>query len=90
MRPGRVGAPLGFTSGSNRSGKARPPFCGCASLVLALALSACASSGGMSSGEGRQTSARGARGNPNLIVRAELEGLAGRSLWDAVQTLRGR
>ena len=62
----------------------------CASLVLALAVSACASSGGTSSGEAEQTDARAARGNSTLIVRAELEELGGRSLWDAVQLLRGR
>ncbi len=62
----------------------------CASLVLALAVLACASSGGISSGEREQTSARAARGNSSLIVRAELEELPGGSLWDAVDRLRPR
>ena len=59
----------------------------CASLVFALAVSACASSGGTSSAEAGQTAARG---NSSLIVRAELEEIGGRSLWDAVLILRGR
>ena len=62
----------------------------CASLVLALTVSACASSGGTSSGVGGQTAARAARGNSTLIVRAELDELTGRSLWDSVETLRAR
>jgi hypothetical protein len=65
-------------------------FRSCAVLVLALAASACASSGDISLGEGGQTAARAARGNSRLIVRAELEEVAGRSLWDAVDLLRAR
>ena len=81
----------------------------CASLVFALAVSACASSGGTSPGEAGQTARdfveilstlggtssaeagqTAARGNSSLIVRAELEEIGGRSLWDAVLILRGR
>ena len=61
----------------------------CASLVLALSASACASSADTSSGVGGQTAAA-ARGTSTLIVRAELDELTGRSLWEAVETLRGR
>ena len=62
----------------------------CVSLVLALAVSACASSGDTSSGEGEQTAARAARGNSTLIVRAELEEILSGSLWEAVDRLRWR
>jgi len=81
----------------------------CASLVFALAVSACASSGGTSSGEAGETARdfvemlstlggtssgeagqTAGRGNAILIVRAELEEIGGRSLWDAVRLLRGR
>ena len=62
----------------------------CASLVLALAVSACATSGDTSSGEGGQTAARAARGNLTLIVRAELKEFAGRSAYEAVETLNPR
>ena len=61
-----------------------------ASLVLALAVSACASSGGMASGGGGQTAERAPRGGANLIIRAELEQFSSRSLWDAVDNLRPR
>ncbi len=69
-----------------------PPrfFRRCAILVLALAVSACASSGNTSSGEGGQTAATAVRGNSTLIVRAELEELGGRSLWEAVERLHRR
>jgi len=60
----------------------------CTSLVFALAVSACASSGGMSSGEGGQTAARAPRGNSTLIIRAELERFSSRNLWYAVDNLR--
>ena len=63
----------------------------CASLVLVLAVSACASSGGMASGEGGQTAERAPRGNATLIIRAELDELGGgRNLWEAVDLLRPR
>ncbi len=61
-----------------------------AALVLAFAVSACASSGGMASGGGGQTAERAPRGNANLIIRAELEGSTSPDLWAAVNILRPR
>ena len=58
--------------------------------VLALAVSACASSSGASFGEGGQTATRPARGNSTLIVRAELVEIQGRTALVAVQDLRPR
>ena len=56
----------------------------CASLVLALIVSTCASSAGTSLGEeGEPTT-----GNLNLIVRAELDRLPGQSAWGVVSDLR--
>ena len=62
----------------------------CASLVLALAVSACASSGDTSSGEGRQTAERAARGSSTLIIRAELERFPGQSAYDVIESLHRR
>ena len=62
----------------------------CASLVFALVVSACASSGGTSSGEEGQTAERGARGTSTLIIRAELERSTSPDLWEAVNLLRPR
>jgi hypothetical protein len=57
----------------------------CASLVLALVVSTCASSAGTSLGEeGEATTGDYLR----LIVRAELDRLPGQSAWDAVSSLR--
>ena len=57
----------------------------CASVVLALVVSACASSPDTPSGGESETSAAASRGNSRLIVRAELDQLAGRSAWEAVE-----
>ncbi len=57
----------------------------CASLVLALAVSACASSS--ASGEG---GARPARGTSTLIIRAELERFPGQSAYNVIQSLHSR
>ena len=62
----------------------------CASLVLALAVSACASSGETSSGAGGQTAARAARGNSTLITPAELEQHQGESAYRVIESLHGR
>ncbi len=62
----------------------------CASLVLALAVSACASSAGTSIGGESETASATPRGNSRLIVRAQLERLAGRSAYEAVETLNRR
>ena len=62
----------------------------CASLVMALVVSACASSAGTSLGEGGGPATTAARENSTLIVRAELDAFQGRSAWDAVYTLRRR
>ncbi len=59
-------------------------------LVLALVVSACASSSGTSFGEGGQTATSPARGNANLIVRAELVEFQGRTVLVAVEDLRRR
>lgn len=59
-------------------------------LVLALVVSACASSSGTSFGEGGQTATSPARGSANLIVRAELVEFQGRTVLVAVEDLRRR
>ncbi len=56
-------------------------------FVLALVVSACASSPDTSFGEEFETAAAASRGNSRLIVRAQLEEFAGRSAWDAVEIL---
>ncbi len=56
----------------------------CASLVLALVVSTCASSAGTSPGEEGEATT----GDLRLIVRAELDRLPGQSAWDAVSSLR--
>ncbi len=60
----------------------------CASLVLALVVSTCASSAGTSLGEEGETTTTAARGSLNLIVRAELDRFPGGSAWDAVSRLQ--
>ena len=62
----------------------------CASVVLALVVSACASSPGTPLGEEFETSAAASRGTSRLIVRAQLEQLAGESASWAVETLNPR
>ena len=60
-------------------------------LVLALVVSACASSSGTSGGEaGQLPSAAATRGNANLIVRTELEEYRGQNALVAVEGLRRR
>ena len=61
-----------------------------ASLVLALIISACASSAGTSLGGGSETASAASRGNSRLIVRAQLDRLAGRSAYEAVENLNRR
>ena len=63
----------------------------CASLVLALVVSACASSqpARLSAGGGGPATTA-LRGNSTLIVRAELEEFQGRSAWEVVETLNQR
>jgi hypothetical protein len=63
----------------------------CASLVLALAVSACGSSSGTPfEGGSQSTSAASLGGNSRLIVRAQLVEFSGRSAWDAVDILNQR
>ena len=62
----------------------------CTSVVLALVVSACASSPDTPLGGNVETAAAATRGNLNLIVRAELEEAAGRTAWQVVESLRGR
>ena len=62
----------------------------CASVVLALVVSACASSPDTPFGEEFATSAAASRGNSRLIVRAQLEQFEGWSAWQAVETLNLR
>ena len=62
----------------------------CASLVLALVVSACASSAGNPLGGGSETASGASRGNSRLIVRAQLEEFGGQSAWDAVDMLNQR
>ena len=58
-------------------------------FVLALVVSACASSPDTPVGEDFETAPEAMRGNSNLIVRAELEQLTGQSnAWEAVEVLR--
>ena len=59
----------------------------CASLVLALVVSACVSS---STPEGFAAAARARGGNSRLIVRAQLDELYGYSAYEAVETLNRR
>ena len=59
-------------------------------LVLAPVVSACASSPDTPFTEGGGTATRNARGSSTLIVRAQLEQLAGRSAWDAVERFNRR
>ena len=58
----------------------------CASVVLALVVSACASSPDTPLGEEFATSAAASRGTSRLIVRAQLEQFEGWSAWRAVET----
>ncbi len=62
----------------------------CAYVVLALVVSACASSPDTPFGEEFATSAAASGGTSRLIVRAQLEPLVGRSAWWAVETLNPR
>ncbi len=59
----------------------------CASLVLALVVSACASS---PSGGPGQTATAPRRGGPNLILRAELEEYRGESVYRTIEFIRRR
>ncbi len=62
----------------------------CASVVLALVVSACASSQDTPFGGEFETSAAASQGNSRLIVRAQLERLAGLSAGEVVETLNPR
>ncbi len=62
----------------------------CASVVLALVVSACASSSDTPFGEEFATSAAASQGNSRLIVRAQLEPLVGWSAYEAVEILNRR
>ncbi len=62
----------------------------CAWVVLALVVSACASSQDTPFGREFETSAAASQGNSRLIVRAQLERFAGLSAWEAVRTLNPR
>ena len=62
----------------------------CASVVLALVVSACASSSDTPFGGEFATSAAASRGNSRLIVRAQLEQFAGRSAYEVVDILNPR
>ena len=62
----------------------------CASVVLALVVSACASSSGTPFGEEFTTSATASQGNSRLINRAQLELFPGQSAWRAVENLNPR
>lgn len=62
-------------------------FRSCASIVLALAVSGCASSGG---GEGGSRAVRAPRGTSTLIIRAELERYPGQSAHDVIESLHNR
>ena len=61
----------------------------CAGLVLALVLSACASSAGTSVGDGSQTVAA-ETGNSRLIVRAQLAELPGETALRAIERYNRR
>ncbi len=60
------------------------------SLVLALGISACASSADTSLGGGSETASRASGGNSRLIVRAQLDELAGRNAYEAVENFNRR
>ena len=60
------------------------------SLVLALGISACASSADTSLGGGSETASRASGGNSRLIVRAQLDELGGRSAYEAVENFNRR
>ena len=60
------------------------------SLALALVISACASSAGTSLGGGSETASVASGGNSRLIVRAQLDELAGRSAYEAVENFNRR
>ena len=62
----------------------------CAYVVLALVVSACASSPDTPFGGEFETSAAASQGNSRLIVRAQLRPLVGRSACEAVETLNPR
>ena len=62
----------------------------CAYVVLALVVSACASSPDTPFGGEFETSAAATQGNSRLIVRAQLEPLVGWSAYEAVETLNPR
>ena len=62
----------------------------CASLVLALVVSACASSPDTPFGQEGGTATRAARGNSRLIVRAELEEREGDSAYQVIESLNRR
>ena len=62
----------------------------CASVILALVVSACASSQDTSFEEEFVTPTAASQGDTRLIVRAQLEQLAGLSAWQAVETLNPR
>ncbi len=61
----------------------------CASVVLALVVSACASSSGTPFGEEFTTSVA-SQGNSRLIDRPQLELFPGQSAWRAVENLNPR
>ena len=61
----------------------------CASVVLALVVSACVSSS-TPGGEVFAAAARARGGNSRLIVRAQLDELSGYSAYEAVETLNRR
>ena len=65
-------------------------FRGCTSVVLALVVSACASSPDTPLGGEFATSAAASRGTSRLIVRAQLEQLTDRSAYEAIETLNRR
>ncbi len=62
----------------------------CESLVLALVVSACVSSGNTSLGAGGQTAAGDTRGNSRLITRGELNEREGDSAYEVVESLNRR
>ena len=65
-------------------------ICRCALLVLALVVSACASSLETPLGEAGQAARPVARGGPNLILRAELEEYRGESAYRTIDFIRRR
>ncbi len=62
----------------------------CAALVLALVVSACASSSDAPFGEEGGTATRAARGNSRLITRGELNEREGDSAYEVVESLNRR